>query len=120
MHWCIIFMHRYTNDATSAEARAKAGGTRNGLVPLRLVLLWWTLPRERDPAPRQRDDGAALSEPVRQASGRGAVVVDRQRRLGRVQPRRRLPPRVPGRRLRSAQRGTRGGHGDRGARHLAP
>src|ERR1019366_6718215 len=70
-------------------------GGLDALVPLRRVLLRGRLSRQRRPAPRQRDLGQSLPEPVRISAGGRALVFDGQRALGVLQPRSGLRPRVP-------------------------
>ena len=97
----------------------KEGADSNGLVPLRFLFRRRSTSHERRPALRQWDDGPSVPEPVREASGRGSVVLDRQCALGSVQHRHRLRTAVPGRSLRPAQRVSRrrGRSRRRGQRH---
>src|SRR5271165_5228932 len=62
------------------------GAPDHGLASRRSLPVRRRIPGERRSAFRQRHDGAALSEPVRQAAGPGSFILDRERALGVCEP----------------------------------
>ena len=58
----------------------------HALVSLNRLFLWWSFPRQHDPAPRERHFGSTVPEPICFSTREGFVVCDRECLVGDVQP----------------------------------
>ena len=81
---------------------ANKGAPEHAMASLSGLLRRRRVSHQRHSASGQRRDGTPVSKPVRQTARRRPLLVDRERALGLLQPRRRISARLPCRRFRFA------------------